>query len=385
MAAFGVRIVEIDRIEEHPNADAIEIATIGRFRSVVAKSEKFKQGQRVVYIPEASVLPQFLMERLGLWNEEQNVGKLGGPNNDRVSAIKLRGVFSQGICMPIYSADGESYVIETEDDMGSFYGLAGLGDDVSDLLRIRKFVPTVPDCLLGDVFPVGQSLAVDFDVEDIKGHPAVFTVGEEVVFTEKLHGVFTGVGILPAVDAADLPAGAFGKDRNILLYSKGLGAQGMAFADVPDNADSMYVRSTASLRARIDELGLVRDEPFAIMGETFGPGVQDLHYGSKIAFRMFAACVGYRGDQRYLDDAELTELAALLHIERVPELYRGPFSWEALAGHTDGRTAMGDGKHIREGVVVTPVVERRHLQLGRVALKSVSEKYLLRKGGTEFS
>jgi hypothetical protein len=44
-----------------------------------------------------------------------------------------------------------------------------------------------------------------------------------------------------------------------------------------------------------------------------------------------------------------------------------------------------DAKHIREGVVVTPVVEREDMRLGRVALKSVSEKYLLRKGGTEYS
>ena len=52
---------------------------------------------------------------------------------------------------------------------------------------------------------------------------------------------------------------------------------------------------------------------------------------------------------------------------------------------TDGReTISGKGAHVREGAVVRPRVERRDDRVGRVQLKSVSEKYLLRDGGTEF-
>ena len=122
----------------------------------------------------------------------------------------------------------------------------------------------------------------------------------------------------------------------------------------------------------------------SVLGETFGPGVQDLHYGSTVRFRIFAACTGYRGDHRFFGADELRSLAADLGAEMVPVLYRGPFSWEALEEHTSGKTAM-DARNIREGLVVTPVVERDDMRLGRVALKSVSEAYLLRKGGTEFS
>ena len=54
--------------------------------------------------------------------------------------------------------------------------------------------------------------------------------------------------------------------------------------------------------------------------------------------------------------------------------------------HTDGKTVIGNEIHIREGVVNTPLVERRDNALGRVILKSVSANYLLRKGeSTEFS
>jgi hypothetical protein len=54
--------------------------------------------------------------------------------------------------------------------------------------------------------------------------------------------------------------------------------------------------------------------------------------------------------------------------------------------HTDGRTVVGSGAHLREGVVIVPLAERRDDQIGRVILKSVSGDYLTRKGeATEFN
>ena len=67
----------------------------------------------------------------------------------------------------------------------------------------------------------------------------------------------------------------------------------------------------------------------------------------------------------------------------VPVLYRGPFSEAALLEHTSGATVLG-GKHLREGVVLRPAVERESAELGRVILKSVSGDYLTRRGGTEY-
>ena len=67
----------------------------------------------------------------------------------------------------------------------------------------------------------------------------------------------------------------------------------------------------------------------------------------------------------------------------VPTLYEGPFSQDALERCTDGPTLVG-GLHIREGVVVRTERERSE-DFGRVILKSVSESYLTRRGGTEFN
>ena len=377
MSQFAVRVTTIDRIEPHPDADAIEIAMLGGYRSIVRKIDGMSGGTPVVYIPQVSVLPEYLLRRLGLWNEDTGQGKLGGPGYDRVSPMRLRGVFSQGICMKVTDAGDGSVIVSGPE--GDF--TAEIGEDVAERLGIVKWIPIIPDELVGDVFAAGQPFTVNFDVEDIKAYPDVIRIGEEVEFREKLHGLFTGVTVVPLEEA--MPE-AFGAQRNIVVYSKGLGAQGLAFADTEDNSRLPHVRSTVALRSRLDEIAMNIDAPLSILGETVGPGVQDLHYGETIQFRLFGACIGFRGDQKFLDADELHELARQLRVDMVPVLYRGPFSWEKLAEHTSGQTLM-DAKNIREGVVVTPVIEREDMRLGRVALKSVSEKYLLRKGGTEYS
>lgn len=384
MSSFQVPLIAIDEIEGHPNADAIEVAVIHRYRSVVRKAEGYKTGDKVVYIPQASVIPEYLLKRLGLWDEAKGVGRLGGPNFNRVSASKFRGLLSQGICLGVTADadDQDLFYVDGENVRIS----ARVGDDMAGFLGITKWIPPIPDELLGEVFAPGREVTVDFDIEDVKAFPDAMIEGEEVEYTEKMHGVFTGLTIVPAEDvkALGLAEFAFGPDSNMLLYSKGLGAQGLAFKAVEANENSVYVRATAGLRARLANFATSIREPLTIMGETFGPGVQDLHYGKELGFRMFGACTGYRGGLEHYGPERRAELAAALGVEQVHCFYRGPFSWETLAEHTDGKTSTG-ADHIREGVVVTPVKQRDHIRLGRVIVKSVSEKYLLRKGGTEFS
>ena len=67
-------------------------------------------------------------------------------------------------------------------------------------------------------------------------------------------------------------------------------------------------------------------------------------------------------------------------VETVPLLYRGAFSPEVLAYHTNGSSHLYGAKHIREGLVVKTLRERSHPKYGRKIAKSISEAYLLRKG-----
>lgn len=76
-----------------PEATAIELACIGDYRSVVPKGA-FSTGQKVVYLPESSIVPDHILTKLGL------EGKLKGSKKNRIGAIKLRGCLSQGILFP---------------------------------------------------------------------------------------------------------------------------------------------------------------------------------------------------------------------------------------------------------------------------------------------
>jgi RNA ligase (TIGR02306 family) len=240
--------------------------------------------------------------------------------------------------------------------------------------------------MAGEVFSVDPNLTVAFDVENWQSYPDILQDGEEVFITEKIHGTFTGVAILPYEHTHPE---AFGERKNVLIFSKGLGAKGLVFKNNEKNRDNVYVRSTRKLIERIDELQ--RDDeggpprPTFILGETYGPGVQDLTYGKTLGFRVFASCFGHRGCLTWNDwDFTAGILKETYHYETVPVLTKVPFSVSLMKEIASGKTAL-DANHIREGVVVVPERERIDPSIGRVCLKYVSPEYLTRKGGTEFN
>lgn len=384
MSTFAVTVKRILAIEPHPNADALDIVAIDGYRSVVHTGQ-FETGELVAYIPEDSVLPEWLLKRLGFWDGKKNRGTLHGKDGNRVKAIRLRGELSQGICYPIHEAGREAGLLFTEAGISYDAPRACEGDDVAERLGITKYEPPIPVALAGEVFNAGQHLTLDFDVENWKAHPDILQEGEEVIFTEKLHGTCTIVAVLPYQDAHP---DAFGEHHNILVFSKGLGAKGLALKDNGCNENNLYVRATRSLRTRLN--GMFRRNPdgparpYFILGETVGRGVQDLHYGTLLEFRVFALAFGYRGGQVFADwDTTSGFYKDVLGFETVPVLYRGPFSEAVMKEYTDGRTAMG-AEHIREGLVMVPAKECTDPRIGRVCLKSVSADYLTRKNGTEF-
>ncbi len=340
------------RIEPHPNADRLELAAIGGFRCVVGK-DSYVDGDLAAYIPEGAICPDWLITELGL------EGKLAGSRKNRVKAVQLRGALSQGLVFPV--RDGMirgRQVVE--------------GDDVTELLELVKYEPPIPISMQGEVRAV-HGAHLKYDIEDFKKYPDEFRDGEPVVITEKLHGTWCCLG--------------WHAEQGPIVTSKGMSDKGLALLLNDANKSNLYVRTWGahqeafeSARTRIAGDG----RPFYVLGEVYGRGVQDLHYGQpNPAFAMFDAYVGEPGTGRYLNPDELVESLSDL-FPLVPVLYRGPFSLAKLQELTDGTTTLG-GAHAREGVVLKPVAERVSNEFGRVILKSVSGKYLTRKGGTEFN
>ena len=81
---------------------------------------------------------------------------------------------------------------------------------------------------------------------------------------------------------------------------------------------------------------------------------------------------------KYLDWDDVLNIAGAFEVELVPILYRGPFSLDKIKELAKGNSTFSD--HIREGVVVKPVVERIDPKVGRVILKYINDDYLFSKG-----
>jgi RNA ligase (TIGR02306 family) len=370
MSTFAVnaRRITLSPIE---NADRLELAHIDgtEYVSVVQKG-LHSDGDLIVYIPEAAILPDPLIEEMGLVADDGKTMLAGGTlspdgskKRNRVKALRLRGTLSQGL---VYKPRVGHYA-----DL-----MVGLdeGVDYGEVMGIVKYVPPVPTNLSGKVEHV-PGLRSYTDIENIKNFPDVLTTGEEVVAHEKAHGTCSIMTRLV--------------DGELAVSSKGLASRQMAIVNELDNHDApvnAYHRMAAryDVQAKLDVLATrYPGSVITLFGETLG--VQDLMYGlqkGELSFRAF----DIRVDDRFLDHDEFAAACVLLDLPQVPLLYRGPFDRVKIDEVTTGReTISGKETHVREGVVVRPVIERRDDELGRVIVKSISPKYLLRKGdATEF-
>jgi len=265
--------------------------------------------------------------------------------------------------------------------------LATEDKDVAEALGIIKYEPPIPAYMSGEVYAAGLDVTVKYDIDNFKAFPDVLVDGEQVSFTEKLHGTFCGIGILPTSHWDDKHV-----RRKFVVFSKGLGGQGHCFKDTERNWGNVYFRAlTASgvferLETLVDPAEEFDDKfwntPVFILGEVYGKGIQDLAYGmNDIKFRVFDIAYGYRSELKYVCPKYMRFVCENFGLDSVPVLYEGPFSKEVMLQHTKGwETVSGGSANIREGIVIRPTQERYDPTLGRVILKSVSDDYLLRKG-----
>lgn len=385
MSDFACSVIAV-QIQEHPNADAIEIAKIGDYQSIVQKGQ-FQDGDLAVYIPEQAVVPEWLLKHIGLWDEKRNKGGLAGSSGNRVKAIKLRGVLSQGLTL---SGDNEGNLlgIFNDDEEVRFFSE---GDDVAEFLGITKYSPPIPSHMSARVLGADLAVTHKYDFDNLKKTPDLFEIGDEIVITEKIHGTLIQIAVVP--DA--LGNEKYYKGR-VVVSSKGMGAQGYVLDH--DDESSVYPQAAKKhglLDMMLEVFGDAANRnnaPIFLFGEVFGKtlsgkGIQDLIYtGEELDFRAFDICVGNRGNERYLEWDHFVMACEKLGCEHVPVLYRGDYSKEIVLLHTDGNTTIQPKvtrnyvEQIREGVVVKTVAERKHAVYGRKIAKSVSEAYLLRKG-----
>lgn len=135
-------IETIADIYPHPNADALDVAKILGWQTIVKKGQ-FKVGDRVVFIVIDTILPD------APWSEFLKKGD----SKIRLKTIKLRGQYSQGLTLPISVLEEHAQSWQ-------------VGADVGGLLGIKKYEKEIPACLAGEVkgnFPLHIAPKTDED------------------------------------------------------------------------------------------------------------------------------------------------------------------------------------------------------------------------------
>lgn len=334
---------KIDGISPIDGADSIETAIVGGWKVVVKKGE-YTEGDLAVYCEIDSWIPTKLAPFLSRGKEPR---EFEGIKGERLRTVKLRSQISQGLLLPVAVAETQS---------GNPLRKFSEGDDVSELLNIKKWEMPVPAQLAGQVKGNFPSLLQKTDQERIqnltKEIKAAFEAGLEFEITEKLEGSSMTVYRI---------GGVFGVcSRNLDLKR--------------DENNTFWATAIANdiEQKLIDVFG---DKDIAIQGELIGPGIQQNVYKlTKHEFHVFDIFDVHAGTYLYPEFRhKLVEKLGLKHVPVIAlnkDLGTGEVDY--ILEWAEGKSILND-KQEREGIVFK---EMR----GGMTFKAISNAYLLKNG-----
>lgn len=376
-STFKVPYTTIKEIKQHPGADRLEIAMVYGFQVVVQK-DKYKAGDKIIYCPIDSILPQDLEDVLFPVDVKIKL------HNHRVRQIRIRGLASQGMII----------------DPGIFHfrGIKlkpalKLEEDLSEILGITKYEPPA----IGPSQTTGKGHERNkkqdnphfrkFNgIGNIKWFPDLFTEQDEVVIQEKIHGSHIRFGKAPYAATtiykkikkwlrlAPQWENVYGSNNveisNKLTYSGYYG-------------DDIY----GSLLKKYDVFSKVKPGEF-VHAELYGDGVQkNYQYGCKqgehklIIFDVRVLLED--GKHKWLNPEEVEIYAKERGFDMVPVLYRGKYNKELAYELTGGESVLAPSQKVREGIVIKDRFNYDNEQ-SKKCVKWINETYLDDKNNTDY-
>lgn len=330
-------IAKIDEVIKHPEADSLDICTVGGWKCVT-KFGEFKKGELVVYCSIDSWIPNEIAPFLSKNKEPRDYN---GVKGERLRTIKLRGQVSQGLILPL------------EPTCSMIESLLFEGLDVSLPLNIQKWEAPIPACLAGKVKGNFPSFIPKTDQERIQNLKKEFDSYKQYTFevTEKLDGssctVYYNKGIFGVCS------------RNLDLE----------FDDVNTfwKACNQY-----DLQNKLKELKL----NIALQGELIGEGIQGNKYN--ITGHQFHLFDVYNIDQgKYHSSSFRQTLSKTLGIPHAPiidkEFSIDEKSIEDILIFAEGKSMLNESTE-REGLVFKCVENTD------ISFKGISNCFLLKSG-----
>lgn len=401
--------VLIEKIEKHSNADTLSIVNVFGGYPCIVRTGDFQVGDIASYIPVDMLVPNtpifsFLFQNTKI-------------NTIRIKAKKLRGIFSMGI---LVKAPPNTSV----------------NDDVTDILGVTKWEPEEINSKSvsrpGGKFLPGVTendpgfLPAYTDIENVRKYRSILE-GIEVVVTEKIHGANAGFvyhtappynanSILHAKKEGKIPVRVTSKTGEI-RYTLAASLEHASSKYIDWQVDlcdwcvfesercepesRLWIRSRRQFKKpngggiwadvakkySLEEVLKVVCSSIGIYGEVYGQ-VQDLTYGYGDSVDLTPFDSYDLHSRKYLDYDNFVALIDKINVELsnrnlpllkpAPLLYRGKFDYDLIKTLAEGTTVLGNGLHVREGVVIKPVKEMWDSRLGRVILKLPGEGYLTR-------
>ena len=337
----------IGSVVEIPNADNIELVLVNGWQAITKKGE-YKEGDFVIVATTDAIIPQKLSDDMGVTNYLRK--------GQRVRTVKLRGVYSECLLIPV------KYVPFME----NYYD----GKDMMELLGITKYEPPVKMIPLSNGKKVRYHQNPNFHIyykfPNMKNVPDMFTEDDDVVITRKIHGTNARYGIVrkKKLSLWDRVRKFFGNEWVEFEYvygshnvEKGSDSQGFYDTDVwMEMADKHQIRKKLWNHVKDTYYPEELTQGFTIYGEIYGKGIQkNYEYGlNEIMFYGFDVEV----DGEYQPHMEETVHFKCLGLPQVPVLYKGKWSKEQQDKFVFNNFIYGT-KVPHEGVVVKSVTGER--------------------------
>lgn len=371
-STYKVPYTQILDIQTHPKADRLEVATVYGFQVIVSK-HKYKVGDKIVYIPVDSILPENLESILFPADSKIKL------NNSRVRQIRIRGLASQGM------------LVDPQDLPVLNFSAVPLETDMSVSMGITKYEPPAPKTqgIGGITGPRNRKNANPLfhqynGLDNVKWFPDKFKEGDEVVIQEKLHGTNARASVLP-------------------FQANTMWKKIKQFLQLSPATEHCYGSNKVEISSKRSYNGFYGEDIYGytfmgidifsklkcgetVFGEIIGPKVQkNYDYGlNMIRFVLFDVKVLEKdGTQRWLSPKEVVEFAKERDLEHVPVLYVGPYSKELAYSLTKGNSVYCPTQKVREGIVIKRA-DNYSVEGNKEALKWVSEEYLDDQSNTDF-